>query len=94
MKIDLRAFIMAWTIPLVFSMLVISVWARLSGQFGIVFLQTYNSIHPQPFAAMYSTLLWWEHLAGVFIDLFYAVVDAVIFSGVAALLYNRLSQNR
>jgi hypothetical protein len=38
-------------------------------------------------------LLWWEHAVGVLLDLFYAVVDAVIFSGIAALLYNRLSSD-
>lgn len=93
MKIDFRAFILAWTIPLVVALLIISIWARLSGQFGIAFLQTYNSIHPHPFTAAHPALLWWEHAVGVLLDLFYAVVDAVIFSGIAALLYNRLSSD-
>lgn len=91
MKIDLRAFILAWTIPLVLAMLVISIWARISGQFGIVFLETFNSIHPHPFTAAHPALLWWEHAVGVLLDFFYVVVDAVILSGAAALLYNRLS---
>ncbi len=93
MRIDFRSFILAWTIPLVVALLIISIWARLSGQFGMAFLEAFNSIHPHPFTAAHPALLWWEHVVGVFLDLFYAAVDAVVFSGIAALLYNRFSRS-
>ncbi len=91
MRINIKALVIAATLPASLVILVLSVWSRLSVSFGSYFMQAYNSIHPHPFAAANPGLLWYEHLFGVFFDLLYMSVDVAFLAGVFGLLYNWIS---
>ena len=91
MKINIRAFTIAFTVVMSILILVITVWARLSGIFGREFMDLYNSVHPHPFRVTLGGLTPLEHVYGVGLDLFYAVVDSLVFSLSFGFLYNWLA---
>lgn len=88
MKLDVKAFIVALSVPASLIMAILSIWSRLSLHFGVHFMQAFNSIHPQPFSSNLPGMEWWEHLLGVVLDVLYVAVDSVILSGLFVYLYN------
>ncbi|MBX7059670.1 MAG: hypothetical protein K1X75_16520 [Leptospirales bacterium] len=92
MKIHLRAFAIAFSSISAAAILIISIWTRVSADFGDAFMDAYNSIHPHPFRATLESLSVGEQAAGATFDLFYAAIDGLIFSLSIALLYNRLAK--
>lgn len=90
MKIRTSAFVTAFTTVLAIVVRVISAWSRISGQFGTAFMDAFNSVHPHPYLATNAGLTTLEHCFGTGLDLFYVVVDSVIFFLAVAYLYNRL----
>lgn len=90
MKINIKAFTTALTIIFTAMILIISIWTRLSTQFGQEFMSAFNSIHPHPFVATLDNLSMAEEFYGIGLDLFYAVIDSIIFSLGFALLYNKM----
>lgn len=91
MKLDVKAFIIAFATPITIVIGIISIWSRLSLQFGLPFMKAYNSIHPHPFTAQEPGLVLWEHVAGVGLDVSYMLIDMIVLSGFIVLLYNRLA---
>ena len=91
MKIDTRAFAIAFATIFGILILVISVWSRTSTQFGAEFMDVFNSVHPHPFRATLEGLTTLEHVYGAALDLFYAIIDSLIFAFSFSLLYNRLA---
>jgi hypothetical protein len=87
-RTDLKSLVISVTVPSAFVMLVISIWSRLSVQFGTYFMQAFNSLHPHPFTALETDLEWYEHMYGVLFDTLYTAVDVAFFVGVVGLLYN------
>ncbi len=90
-RLDAKAFAITFATIFGVLILVISIWTRVSTQFGAEFMSVFNSVHPHPFRATLAGLSVLEHTYGVALDLFYAVVDALIFSFSFCLLYNRLA---
>ncbi|MCB1308013.1 MAG: hypothetical protein KDK30_07535 [Leptospiraceae bacterium] len=88
MKINTRAFIIAFTTIFAVLILLLTVWTRLSTQFGAEFMAVFNSVHPHPYRATVGGLQWHEEVFGAAIDFFYAVVDSLIFSLAFSSLYN------
>ena len=93
MKIDTRAFAIAFTLLMVGIILAITVWTRLSSQFGREFMDVFNSVHPHPFRATREGLSLAEEAYGSGLDVFYTLVDSLIFSLSFGLLYNRLARS-
>ncbi len=94
MQIQLRAFTISFSVLIAAIVLIISIWTRVSADFGDSFMEAFNSIHPHPFRASLESLTLLEHCAGALFDLFYAAIDGVIFSMLLALFYNRLAGGR
>lgn len=92
MKLNAKAFAITFTTIFAILILVISVWARASTQFGAEFMDAFNSVHPHPFRASLESLSTLEHVYGTALDLFYAIIDSLIFSFSFCLLYNRLAK--
>jgi hypothetical protein len=90
MKLNVRAFAISFTVIFAVLILGISIWSRTSTQFGAEFMDVFNSVHPHPFRATLQGLSTLEHVYGAALDLFYAVIDSLIFSFSFGLLYNRL----
>lgn len=88
MKINVRAFTIAFTVVLSVTLLVISVWTRSSASFGRELMDVFNSVHPHPFRASLEGLTLAEHFYGAALDLFYTIVDCLIFSLSFSMLYN------
>ena len=88
MKINVKAFTITFTVIMVVLMLAISLWARLSAHFGHEFMDLFNSLHPHPFRASIAGLGWLETFYGLGLDLFYTLVDSLIFSLAFSTLYN------
>ncbi len=93
MKLDAKAFAITFTTIFAVLILVISIWARASTQFGAEFMDAFNSVHPHPFRASLENLSTLEHVYGAALDVFYAVVDSLIFSFSFSFLYNRLARS-
>ncbi|MCR9140755.1 MAG: hypothetical protein NXI24_00680 [bacterium] len=91
MKLNAKAFAITFTTIFAVLIFVISVWSRASTQFGAEFMDAFNSVHPHPFRASLANLRPLEHFYGATLDLFYAIVDSLIFSFSFCFLYNRLA---
>lgn len=91
-KTDIKAAIISVTIPFTVIMLILSVWSRVSVEFGIYFMQAFHSVHPHPFTVTAPGLLWYEHIFGVLFDVFYTAVDTAFLTGIIVFLYNRLKK--
>lgn len=91
MQLNLRALAISFTIIFGLLILVLSIWSRVSTSFGKEFMDVFNSIHPHPFRATLSGLSSLEQVYGVALDLFYGVVDALLFSLGFGLLYNKFA---
>jgi hypothetical protein len=91
MKINIKTFVISLAVMLSVPLLIISIWTRLSLSFGREFMDFFNSIHPHPFRATFANLKLYEHLIGVSFDLFYILVDTIIFCLGFGLLYNWLN---
>ena len=87
MKVNIKALCISLTVILTLLIMIISIWSRTSTQFGREFMELYNSVHPHPFRAA-SDLKTLEHAYGVGLDMFYALVDSLIFALGFGLLYN------
>ncbi|MCB1168450.1 MAG: hypothetical protein KDK37_09640 [Leptospiraceae bacterium] len=92
MRFNIKALVLATTIPGSVTMLVLSVWSRLSVQFGSYFMQAFNSVHPHPFTALHPNLTWYEHIYGVLFDVGYTAIDIAFLAGVIGFLYNWLNK--
>lgn len=91
-KLDPRAFAFALTVFFAVLVLVITIWTRVpNSSFGQEFMDAFNSVHPHPFRASLEGLTFNEHIYGVVLDLFYTIMDALIFSLVFSFLYNWMS---
>ena len=88
MKINTRAFTISFTVIFAVIILIITIWSRASTQFGHEFIDAFNSVHPHPFRATLSGLEVQEHIYGALLDLFYAVIDSILFSLSFCLIYN------
>lgn len=93
MKIDTRAFAIAFSVLMVLIILAISIWTRLSTQFGREFMDVFNSVHPHPFRATLEGLSTTEEAYGLGLDVFYTLVDSLIFAFGFGALYNRLARS-
>ena len=89
MKIHVRAFALSFTIIFALLILLLSVWSRLSLTFGNAFMEAFTSIHPNPYAVMRPDLSLGQNAIGVAFDVFYAVVDSLVFSLSFTFLYNK-----
>lgn len=90
MKINIKAFALAFSVLMILLLLLISTWGRLSPGFGQEFLEAFYSVHPHPYRATAANLQVWEHLFGLTFDFFYTLVDSLVFAVCFGLLYNRI----
>ncbi len=92
MKMNVKAFTLAFSIIMTLLILVLSTWSRISTVFGVEFMMAFQSIHPHPFPGTPGTDLPGNAL-GVLFDGAYALVDSVIFSLAFTFLYNRFARS-
>ncbi len=88
-RIDPRAFAVALTVFFAVLILIVTIWTRVpNSSFGQEFMDAFNSVHPHPFRASLEGLTFNEHIYGVLLDLFYTIMDSLIFSWTFSFLYN------
>lgn len=66
---------------------IFSIWSRFTG-FAQEFWKIYISLHPSPFGLQMLNPTPLKHIAGVFIDAFYALLDGIILGSGMAFFYN------
>ena len=88
MKFQIKPFVLAFTILCSSIFLVLAVWNAISG-FGKEIMDLLHSIYPNPFvsASFASEISFGKRIMAVFLDLFYVVVDSLIFSLALSYLY-------
>lgn len=91
MKLNSRAFTLAFTIIMTALILILSIWSRVSIHFGKAFMEIFQSVHPHPFQISAVNLTAVDHIFGVLLDLLYVIVDSIIFGLVLSRLYNWLA---
>ncbi len=88
MRLHLKSFTLTITAIWTIWILIISIWSRISSNFGLEFMVMYHSVHPHPFLITRGDLSITQHIYGILFDLFYAIVDAIIFGISFSIIYN------
>ncbi len=93
MKINVKAFVISFTIVVSMPMVILFIWSALNG-FGLMIVKIFESIHPSGGMSIVENIngSFTALLSGIIINSLYMMIDAFIVAFAFSKLYNFLSE--